>query len=382
MVIKLETPVDLDEPLFDVFDRLSDAREDWLTLFENASYSPYQNYDYVDAWFETIGKAREIHPMIVVARDPDGAPIALFPLATRDAFGVRVAEFPCGRESNLNLWLCRSGTQLDARALLLAAARGRSNPPDLFHLRNQPRRFGAFDNPLAAGDASPSPSFAYGAALPADIEALDNHVSKASKKKLRQKEKRLKELGSLSYEHAATGARAREIVATLIEQKSARLARAGMEGVFTDPGMRAFFERACDMGAVEAHAMRLSGRVVATYIGLPGGGRFSGLANSFDTDAEIARCSPGDILLHALLRNLVERGFTSFDLGVGEARYKDAVCDETIELYDLVLPVSNRGALAAVALRGFLRWKRLAKHTPWLLRLVSNGRLSRLVRWI
>ena len=376
MVIKLETPTKRVEPSLMVFDHLPDAREDWIALRETAVVSPYQNYDFVAAWFETIGGARRLEPMIVVARDFDGRPLALFPLATREAAGLRVAEFLCGRESNFNIGLFHPGGRLDWRGLLLAAARGRPKPPDLLYLRNQPHGFGAFENPLLGRDACPSPSFAYGTALPANVDALDRQTSNASRKKLRKKERRLTEFGALTFEHGATGERAREVIAALIAQKSALLAAKGAAGVFDAPEMRDFLERACRAGALEVHALRLSERVIATYVGLAMDGRFSALANSYDTDEAIARCSPGDILLRAVMRDLVERGFAYFDLGVGEAGYKEAVCDETIALYDLVIPVTTRGALAAPLLRIFLDGKRRIKQTPWLSRLSERARLS------
>ena len=380
MVIKLETSTERVELSLMVFDRLPDAREDWIALRETAAVSPYQNYDYVAAWFETIGRARRLEPMIVVARDSDGRPLALFPLATREAAGLRVAEFLCGRESNFNIGLFHPGRGLDWRGLLLAAAHGRPKPPDLLYLRNQPRGFGAFENPLLGRDACPSPSFAYGTALPNNVDALDCQTSGASRKKLRKKERRLTELGALVFEHGASGERAREIIAALIAQKSALLAAKGVAGVFDAPEMRAFLERACHAGALEVHALRLSERVIATYVGLAMDGRFSALANSYDLDEEIARCSPGDILLRAVMRDLVARGFDYFDLGVGEARYKEAVCEETIALYDLVIPVTSRGALAAPLLRIFLGGKRRIKQTPWLSRLSERARLSGLFR--
>lgn len=377
MVIKLETPTERGEPSLVVFDRLSDAREDWAALRETAPVSPYQNYDYVAAWFETIGRARCLEPMIVVARGSDGRPLALFPLATHQAAGLRVAEFLCGRESNFNIGLFHPGAGLEPRGLLLTAARGRPNPPDLLYLRNQPRGRGAFKNPLLGRDACPSPSFAYGTALPGNVEALDSQTSKASRKRLRKKERRLTELGALTFEHGASGARAREVVAALIAQKSALLAAKGAAGVFDAPEMRDFLERARHAGAVEVHALRLSGRVIATYVGLAMDGRFSALANSYDKDEEIARCSPGEILLRAVMRDLVARGFTYFDLGVGEARYKDAVCDETIELSDGVLPVTALGAIAAPMLCGFLAAKRFVKQTPAVANVLAQGR-----RWV
>ena len=313
--------------------------------------------------------------MIVVARDRRGAPLALFPLATRKVGGLRIAVFLCGRESNFNIGLLRPNVSLDARALLARAARESALCPDLYFLLNQPCRFGARENPLIGGGASPSPSFAYGTALPRDVDALAAQLSKASRKKLRKKELHLAQLGELVAEHRASGARAREIIAALIAQKSTRLARKGVDGVFDDPDMRAFLERALANNAIEIHALSLSGRIIATYVGLAHAGRFSALANSFDLDDEIARCSPGDLLLRALMRDLISRGFAYFDLGVGEARYKEAVCDETIELFDLILPVTWRGALAAPAFKAALAAKRLVKHSPWLSRLLVSARL-------
>jgi CelD/BcsL family acetyltransferase involved in cellulose biosynthesis len=364
----------------DVVARLEDARADWLELFSLSPVSPYQAYDFVSKWFETVGREERLEPLTVVARDAAGRPLALLPLATTTRGPLRIALFQCGRESNFNLGLFRPCAGFDekaARGLLLEAARQAPAPPDLYYLRNQPRRFDGADNPLAFVTARPSASFAYGASLPSDETALMARFSKDARKKLRKKEARLAEMGALRYEHGASGARAIEIARALIRQKSERLAAIGVKSDFESEAMRAFLERACVAtgdGALETHALALDGRVVAAYMGLVHGGRFSALLNSFDMDDDIARSSPGDLLLHALLRDLVARGFTHFDLGAGEARYKDSVCDETIELCDVILPVTLKGALAAPAFSAYLRAKRKIKQTPWMARLVARVR--------
>ena len=374
-VMKSETPARLQaEPRVDLFTRFAEAREDWAELFACAAASPYQNYDYVSLWFEAVGRELGFSPFIVVARDPRGVPLALLPLATRRMGGLRVAEFLCGRDSNLNLPLLRPGIALDLKGLLRGAAQKDGHPVDIYVLRNQPRSFGGVDNPLAQGGVGSSPSFAYGAALPADPAALSLRQSKEARKKLRKKEQRLAAQGGLAFEHAAQGARAKEIVAAMIAQKSARFAEMRVANPFSSAQMRAFLERASAAGVLEAHALVLSGRIVATYIGLVHCGRFSALANSFAGDREIASCSPGDILLHALMRDLARRGFTDFDLGIGEARYKDSVCDEVIELGDAMIAVTSAGALAAPCFRAALRLKRMMKRTPWLSRLAARLR--------
>jgi CelD/BcsL family acetyltransferase involved in cellulose biosynthesis len=317
--------------------------------------------------------------MIIVARRPAREPLGLFPLCTRDVFGLRVAEFFCGRESNINIGLLRPGAVIDPEALLLAAARRQAKPPDLFYLRNQPATYENVSNQLAQTRANPSPSFAYGSPLPVDLATLEQQFSRETRKKLRSKQRRLELMGSLVLEHEARGARAREIVAALVAQKSARLAMMGVGGAFDQVTMQAFLDRICDAGALEAHALSVSGRIVATYVGLVHRGRFSALLNSFEMEATIARYSPCDLLLHAVLRNLVERGFTYFDLGAGEARYKSAVCEDTIQLYDAVIPATDVGAMAAPMFQAFLTAKRTVKQTSWLAQTLGKSR--RLLRF-
>ncbi|QGM44812.1 GNAT family N-acetyltransferase [Methylocystis heyeri] len=372
MVTKVETSA-LSEPAVEAFPRLDDAREAWRELFACAPASPYQSYDYVSAWLETLGAGSRLAPMIVVARGGDGRPEALVPLAVREFAGFRVAEFLCGRESNFNLALTRPGAGLNLRDLLVSAARGQARPPDLFYLRNQPRSFADFENPMIGPDARPSPSFAYASRLPASAAALEERFSKDAHKKLRSKTRRLSSLGSLAFEHDARSARRDEIIRALATQKAARLATMGVAGFNADVA-RAFLSAVADCGLLEVHGLSVSGRVVAAYVGLVDRGRFCGLFNSFDMEPEIARLSPCDILLHALLQNLVARGFSHFDLGVGEARYKSAVCEETIALYDSIIPVTTRGALAAPLFRKFIDAKRAIKQTPALARALEKIR--------
>jgi len=363
-----------------VFTRFEEAREDWSDLARRATISPYQTFAFLSAWGETVGRAENVTPFIVVARDEAGRPRALLPLCVQRRAGLNIALFLGGRESNFNLPLLRRDADWDEarlRGLIMDAARAAPERPDIFYLRNQPRRFGALDNPLAFNNAWPSASFAYGATLPSRVDDLAARLSKDTRKKLRKKESRLAEMGALTYEHGARGERGDAILDALLRQKAARFSQMGVSDSFDRLHMKAFLHRLAREegdGALELHALSVGGRVVATYAGLVHGGRFSAMLNSFDMDEDIARSSPGDLLLHALMRNLVARGMTHFDLGAGEARYKNAVCDETIELCDAVMPVSARGALAAPAFAAWLRLKRRVKQSPALAQAYYRAR--------
>jgi CelD/BcsL family acetyltransferase involved in cellulose biosynthesis len=359
-------------PSLTVYSGLEEARAAWRQLYDASPVSPYQNYDYVRLWFDAFARELGVEPHIAVATDCDETPLALLPLAIRPILGLRVAEFPCGRESNFNLALVRPGATLDFRSLLLEAARGAPKAFDLYFLRNQPRRFGGRENPLVFSDAGRSPSAAYGGALLSE-RRRSNRAGKKAAYRLR----RLTAQGALAFEHAATGARRKEIVATLCAQKAARLAHLGRSNPYSMEAMRCFLAALAEESRLEAHAMTISGQIVATYVGVVNRGRFSVLANSFDAESPAARFTPGEFLLNALLENLASRGFANFDLGIGEAQYKEAVCDEAIELYDTVLAVSPAGALVAPFLRASLACKRSIKRTPWLSQWIERLRRAR-----
>ena len=68
---------------------------------------------------------------------------------------------------------------------------------------------------------------------------------------------------------------------------------------------------------------------------------------SYDPDPDIARSSPGELLLCAVLRDACARNLSAFDLGVGDARYKTTFCDESERLAEALYAPTWAGRLAA-----------------------------------
>jgi CelD/BcsL family acetyltransferase involved in cellulose biosynthesis len=120
------------------------------------------------------------------------------------------------------------------------------------------------------------------------------------------------------------------------------------------------------------------GRIVATFGGIARAGRFSGMLISYDAAPEIARCSPGQLLILEAVRSLCARGFTTFDLGVGEAQYKDFNCETAEPLFDAAVGVTAIGRAAGAAALLQQRVKRWIKHRPWAHRLVDELRRAAL----
>lgn len=356
----------------------------WRELESFHGASAYQSRGFVLPWYEWISSTICAVPLVLVGYDAQDRPAALMALAVERRGPFRLAMFAGGKHSNFGLPLLRPGVVLtieDARAMMAAAARSPARP-DVFVLLNQPKVWAGVDNPFAALSTAPSPSDAYGATFGPDAEAFLKRVdSKDTRKKLRSKEGKLAALGPLTYERAATADRARTILTAFVEQKTLRFALKHKDPGFARVAVRGFLDAlATGHGGgdptLDLYALSVGDRIVATYGGLPWARRWHGLVNSFDPSPEFARSSPAELLLRFIIRDLATRGIESFDLGIGESRYKSAITTDRFELCDCVIAVSALGRVGAVAERSRLAAKRWIKHRPWALSLVEQMRIG------
>ena len=374
--------------LVEVFDTIEAARGPWLEIEKIAPASPYQQFEFARLWLETIGVARRVTPMIVVARDAAGDLTALLPLGALSYGLLRFAAFLGGKDANYNMGLFRPGIAWppgEIRALLAAAARLAVPRVDTFLFVNQPRDWQGTPNPIAAAPGRPSPAFAYKSALPGDFTIWrDAHASREAQKKLRKKTKRLEAMGPLAHRRAAEPGEIERVLAAFHAQKCARMRSLGIANAYEEAEARAFLRGLALSGVAEGaprlelHALFVADRIVATFGALGAGDRLSGLFLSFDGDPETARSSPGELILHAVVRDAIARGFHTFDLGAGEARYKDEACEAKEELFDNAFAITPLGHVAALAFMAKQRVKRRIKGSPrllaWFVRLEPKVR--------
>ena len=368
--------------------RAADAA--WRELDAVAAASPYQAPDWVLPWIDSIGAASGVTPWIVVARGQDGTPLALLPFGLQRRSWFTVAVFLGARDSNFNMGLFRPGqtwSRSGIQDLLSRAAAASPCRVDAFVLINQPFGWDNVANPFSLLEHQPSPSFAYkGGLTPNGDEFLRGRLSRDGRKKLRQKLKKLQAIGPVSIRRATSTV---EIVAALDAFVEQRRARNRSYGLLTDdlPALRQFLERATDpqmtsigsgSAPVEFYALHCGERVVATFGGTRRGRRFSGMLMSFAADPDLARTSPGELLLSEVLKLHCADGLAAFDLGIGEARYKAAYCPEVEMLFDCVLPLTARGRLYAGTERLRLSAKRAIKQSAWAWPLVQ--RLRKILR--
>ena len=367
----------------EVHTRVDTVERAWAELESVAPCSIYQTRRWLVPWVTTLGRRAGVTPWLVLARAANGRPCGLLLLGLRRVGPCTVATWLGGRDANATMALLPpdapwSGAEL-AR-LLREAARRADTGPDVFMLTNQPFSWQGRTNPLASLPHVPSPSAAFGLRLIPDARALlGARLSKDTAKKLRKKEAKLAALGALAYRVAGTAAERSAVLDAFLAHKTMRLRAKHIRSEFDAPEMRAFIEtasatRGADGGspAIELHALLLDERVVAVYGGAAHGGGWSGMFNAFDaTDERVARCSPGDLLLLRVVARACAAGLTHLDLGIGEARYKAALCEE-IPLFDTLVPVTVKGHVLAALLAAARVVKRSVKRHPRLLALARR----------
>lgn len=356
---------------------------EWRGLESAALVTPYQAYDWVRPFVETVGRAERMQFRFARVLDGSGATLALLPLVVTRRHGTRFAEFIGGKHANYHMGLYRPefaqalGDEA-ARALLLEIGAAIGGIDALVFI-NQPASWQGIANPTARLAAGASPSRAYKLALQqGDCEGtLRRSMSKHARKKLTTKRNRFAEFGTSELVRAQSEPEIERILDAFLAQKAARFAQMGLPDPFADPAIRAFLRQAASGSPgrapiVELYSLDLQGRSVATYVGAVQGARFSGMATSFDLDSEAARTSPGEILLVELIRLKCHAGIAMFDLGVGEARYKTTICDDQDDLVDTFLPLTGKGRAYARFSQAKRALKRRIKASPVALKLAQR----------
>lgn len=363
---------------------LAAARDAWRDLAADGISSPYQAYDWIEAWQRHVGVAEGVVPFLVVGRDAAGTPQFLWPLGRMRHGPLTIARSLGGKHANFNFGLWRRGAaaSLDADGMQAALDRLAAVAPgiDLITVPNQPQSWDGVPNPFLTLPHQPSPDQALRFALGASgEEVLARRLSANMRGKMRGKERKFAQLPGYRYARAETTADVDRILAAFRVQKAAYFAAIGVADSFAEPGVMAFLRDACLAGladgrpAIELHALECDSGVIAMFGGVADGRRFSGMFNSYDP-GEMSRHSPGMVILVHMIRHYADRGFTAFDLGVGDFAYKHVFCDEAEPLSDSFLPLTPLGRLAAVAMRSASDVKRRIKSTPALWHAVSTLR--------
>ena len=364
----------------DVVRDMAEAEGRWRA-FEGPDFlfTPYQRFELLNAWQQTIGRHDGAVPFVVIACDADNRPLLLLPLVINRENGARVARFMCGKHPTFNMALWRrdfaetvTEAELDG---LIAAIRRQPNGPDVLAFTQQPLRWRAIANPLATFSGQPSTN-----PCPLLIMAPDckpeERVSASTRRRLRNKERKLQSLPGYRYFVATTDADINRLLDAFFIIKPQRMALSKLPDIFSDEATKRFIRDAClatlpnGARAIELHAIECESEMISIFATVADGERFSTMFNTY-TISDNARYSPGLILLRYMIDHFGERGYSSADFGVGSDEYKLTFCKHDEPMVDAFIPLTARGKFAALGMSSLTHAKRLVKQNPALMQMAQ-----------
>lgn len=343
---------------------------------------PFQRAPWVAAHVAAHGDMARFRLLIVEGSEGR----LLLPLRQEKRLGLVSADFVGGKHASfraprivgrVDLWPKEA-----LRRALAEAARGAGI--DALTFRDCPFDLAGRPNPLAGLAYWPAPDAGARLTLSGGAAAVGAAISsRDDQRKMRAKARKLAAFGPLRFGWAEGADEIAAAFAAMFAWKAARFASRGIADPFAPASTRDFLARAAagEMPAIRLFTLHAGARLVAVLMGAVGDGQFSAMANANDLDAAILKSSPGYLLIDALVNVLIEEGYQSFDLGVGEAGYKDHFCPEKVPLFDCALPASSAGQLAAALFRTERILKRTIKHNASAMALIERARrLRALVR--
>jgi CelD/BcsL family acetyltransferase involved in cellulose biosynthesis len=371
----------------EVFDDLARAEPHWRALETGgATVSPYQRFDMLAPWQREVGAREGITPFIVIGFDSVGRPAFLWPLGSWASGPFRTAGFLGGKHANYNvaLWRPDVAVAMTAENLngILQTLRRQRNAPDMLVLERQPHVWDDVANPFERLAHQAAPSHSRKLTIVGRVEAALAAVAKSVKReRLPAKERRLEAHPGYRYHRLTETADIDRILDVFFRLKATRLSAQGLPNIFAKPGNEAYLREICRLRAsgnapVELHVLETDEEMIAMFGGTNDGRRFSGMFNTY-TLSDLSRHSPGLILLSHMIRSFAEQRGEVFDLGVGEARYKNFFCKEPEMLFDSFLPLTLRGRLISACSRMTARTKGAIKQNEMMMALVKKFRRSR-----
>lgn len=386
--LPLHRPVTGTAVALDIYDDVKAARPAWSELsVQDCVGSPYQGRDWVTLWDRHVSGPLGEAPLIVVGRAASGSPVFVWPFVIRRLHGLRAGCLFGGKHAPLNMTLWRRDAAPSFSAATMREAlrelAGRRPALDLLYLHNQPAAWNGMPNPFLTLPHQLAGEDNFVLHIRSSAERiLEQEISATMRGRLRNKERKLAKLPGYRYRRAVTAEDVERQLAAFFAQKAEKLRAMGVENVFAQPGVADFIRAACHEGLadgrplIELHALEADGEMLALFSGLHDLSRFTSMFNSH-TASEHSRQSPGLILLQHLVVDCAARGFGSFDIGPGEARYKSFFCKDVEPVYDSILPLSIKGRIAAPALRAAYRAKASIKRSPRLWEIAQKIRAAR-----
>jgi CelD/BcsL family acetyltransferase involved in cellulose biosynthesis len=345
----------------ELFDGGNLAAADWPSIADDRDLRLYifQSREFLDIWLDTIGKASRVEPCFVVVRDADRRPVLYLPLIIETKFNVRLLRFmDCG-VADYNAPIVAADRTLsrqefhDVWADVLALLPGF----DVIDLKKIASDVAGAVNPLTYLDCTPFGDSGHAIALTRLRDQTDTRRAVVRlRRKLQTHAKGLSQIGEPRFIVNPDAAEAAPVAERLLELKRQKFQRTSTPDFLSAPGVERFYREMMSPGRLGtiAHlsALTIGDTVASAHLGFIGRGRFYYIFPAYDT--AFGRYRVGHLLMQHLIDQSVAQDFDAFDLGIGDASYKNKWATHHLALHS-----HERAATAAG--RVYLQMRRVRR---------------------
>jgi CelD/BcsL family acetyltransferase involved in cellulose biosynthesis len=326
------------------------AAVDWPSIADDRDLRMYifQSREFLDIWLDTIGKASGVEPYFVVVRDVDGRPVLYLPLIIETKFNVRLLRFmDCG-VADYNAPIVAADRTLsrqdfhDVWAKVLALLPGF----DVIDLKKIAGDVAGVVNPLAYLDRTPFGDSGHAIVLTRLREQTDTRRAVVRlRRKLQTYAKGLSRIGEPRFIVNPDAAEAAPVAERLLELKRQKYQRTSTPDFLTAPGVERFYREMMSPGRLgtisHLSALMIGDTVASAHLGFIGRGRFYYIFPAYDT--EFGRHRVGHLLMEHLIDQSIAQDFETFDLGIGDASYKNKWATHHLAVYNHERAVTAAG---------------------------------------
>lgn len=333
-----------------IYDNLADIETLWRAAEPQLAVFPFQTYDWLAAWADVTTTST---PQIAVVRGQGGEIALILPLCIQRRHGLRLLTIMAADVSDYHAPLvspsfAQSGALTDFPALFDAIL-ARIAPFDYLQIRWMPPKVQDLDNPLAKLSGATPSIKAYRSALPATFGEFLNRKRKKIHHDTERQIRRLGEHGEVRIHRVKGATQILAITALMLEQKARRfMGFTGEPASFRNARALAFYSK---IGAIDGpegcghvSCLEVGGEAVATHVGFEHRKTFYYIMPGFET-TRWGRFSPGRVLMEHLIRESIEGGVTTFDMTIGDERYKKDWISHETQLFELIRGASFKGKL-------------------------------------
>ena len=304
----------------------------------------------------------------------DGQPLFILPLEIVRGVAGRVARFVAADYANINTGLfAGNGEALDPVAMREAIAPALAGRVDLLSLGNVPLQWRESLSPLSTLPFVENQNRAFQMPLKSSFEETLKQVNaKRRRKKFRLQQRRLEEAGGYDLVQPQDAAGRHALLDEFFRQKAERFRSQGLPDVFSESHVQTFFHALLDLPeAQDRYALRLDALQMkdGTVLAIAGTSRKGDhVICQFGSirDDLIPEASPGEFLFWHVIEAACRDGAALFDFGIGDQVYKRSWCTVETVHYDVLLPLTLRGRIAAGLHRAAARTKAAIKANPKL----------------